>query len=140
MHDNTFTTSELLSIQLNDIVMLFKCSTECHRQLVWLFNTAIENVINDLERDGKPKILHAGSINKRLRDKTEIKAFQYDICRNSCMLFDTTKNKTHCTHCKESRYRGLSSTPFQTMKMMSIGDQLDKLEQQQYKTRASLQA
>lgn len=50
MHDNTFTTSELLSIQLNDIVMLFKCSTECHRQLVWLFNTAIEKVINDLER------------------------------------------------------------------------------------------
>ena len=41
--DNTFNISQLMSIQLYDIVTSFGVSTECHRQLVGFANTLIRD-------------------------------------------------------------------------------------------------
>ncbi|KAG2192986.1 hypothetical protein INT47_010368 [Mucor saturninus] len=63
--------------------------------------------------------------------KTLIKAHEYDICKNVCQLFDITKDEKVCSVCKENRYEsefpGSALIPYQTMKMMSVGNQLSKL-------------
>ncbi|KAL0096990.1 hypothetical protein J3Q64DRAFT_1828079 [Phycomyces blakesleeanus] len=118
--NNIFTTSELFSICLNDFVIDFEVSTDLHSLLVDLMN------MNTTQ-----KILHAGPVNTLIKSKTDLKSYEYDICENVCSLFDITKNEEECSICKAHRYKEIdgdsSLVPVNTMKMMSLGDQLARL-------------
>ncbi|OAD79048.1 hypothetical protein PHYBLDRAFT_141102 [Phycomyces blakesleeanus NRRL 1555(-)] len=98
---NIFTTSQLLSIKLYDVVTSFNISTECYGQLINLMNM----VFQDHDKLSKDIV---GPVNALLKKKTAIKAHTYDICENVCD----------------------ASTPFvsvKTMKMMSLSNQLARL-------------
>ncbi|KAG2193951.1 hypothetical protein INT47_003521 [Mucor saturninus] len=130
IQEHAFTTSQLMSIELYDIVTSFQVSSECHRQIVRLMNTVIRDH-EKLAEEYNPHILHAGPVSTLLKEKTSIKAHEYDICKNVCQLFDITKDEEVCSVCKENRYEsqvpGSALIPHQTLKMMSVGDQLSKL-------------
>lgn len=76
-------------------------------------------------------ITKAGRVKNLLKNETEIIAQEYDVCINGCKLFDNMNNEEECPHCHESRFKFNASSsqlvPAQTMKMMSIGDQISKL-------------
>ncbi|OAD75383.1 C2H2-type zinc finger transcription factor [Phycomyces blakesleeanus NRRL 1555(-)] len=139
--NNTFTTSELFSIGLNDLVTDHGVSTDLHSLLVDLMNMVIRD--NDkLKEEYNPKVLHAGPVNTLIKSKTDLKSYEYDICENVCLLFDITKDEDKCSICKAYRYKEIdgdsSLVPVNIMKMMSIGDQLARLLGND-KTRAKLQ-
>lgn len=75
--------------------------------------------------------MHAEPVKNLLKNSTLLKAHEYDICTNTCMLFDISKNETKCSICGDERYvsdEGDSSlVPVETMKMMSVGDQLSHM-------------
>ncbi|KAG2193041.1 hypothetical protein INT47_009291 [Mucor saturninus] len=130
IQDHAFTTSQMMSIQLFDIITSFQVFSECHRQIVHLMNTVIRDH-DKLAEEYNPHIRHAGPVSTLLKEKTSIKAHEYDICSNVCQLFDITKDEKICSVCKADRYKsevqGSPLVPEQTMKMMSVGDQLSKL-------------
>ncbi|OAD71018.1 hypothetical protein PHYBLDRAFT_148233 [Phycomyces blakesleeanus NRRL 1555(-)] len=130
--ENTFTTSQLLSIELYDIVTSFNVPTECHRQLVNLMNTVFRDH-DKLSKEYSPEILQAGPVNTLLKKKTAIKAHAYGICENVCKLYNNTQCEEECSHCGSKRFlepTGDAPAPLvsvKTMKMMSLGDQLARL-------------
>ncbi|OAD74888.1 C2H2-type zinc finger transcription factor [Phycomyces blakesleeanus NRRL 1555(-)] len=133
--NNIFITSELFSIYLNNLVTDFGVSTARHSLLVDLMNTAICD--NDkLKEEYNPKFLYAGPVNMLVKSKTDLKSYEYDICINLRSLFDITKDEEECSICKARRYKEIDSdsslVPVNTMKMMSLGDQLVRLLE--YKT------
>lgn len=79
----------------------------------------------------EPKILSADRVQTLLKEKTGVKAHEYDVCPSGCKLFKLTGNEQKCPHCNQERFKvgrsGEALVPSCTMKMMSIGDQLAKL-------------
>lgn len=75
--------------------------------------------------------MKAGRVRTLLKEATNVMAHEYDVCINGCKLFNITSDERQCPHCQQNRFKavnsGLSTTPVQTMKMMSVGDQLSKL-------------
>ncbi|KAI7894495.1 uncharacterized protein EV154DRAFT_560448 [Mucor mucedo] len=129
IQEHAFTTSKLRSIELYDIVTSFQVFSGCHRQIVRLMNTVIRDH-EKLAEEYNPHIFYAGPVSTLLKERT-IKAHEYDNCKNVCQLFDITQDEKVCSVCKESRYEsevpGSVLIPVQTIKMMSVGDQLSKL-------------
>ncbi|OAD67741.1 hypothetical protein PHYBLDRAFT_174069 [Phycomyces blakesleeanus NRRL 1555(-)] len=112
--ENTFTTSQLLSIELYDIVTSF-------------------NDHDKLSKEYSPEILRAGPVNTLLKNKAAIKPHAYDICVNACKLYNNTQNKEECPHCDSKRFMEATDDTLahlvlvKTMKMMSLGNQLARL-------------
>ncbi|OAD75291.1 hypothetical protein PHYBLDRAFT_64218 [Phycomyces blakesleeanus NRRL 1555(-)] len=125
--ENTFTTSQLLSIELYDIVTSFNVSTECHRQLANLMNTVFWDH-DKLSKEYSPEILQAGPVNTLLKNKAAIKAHAYVICMNACRLYNNTQNKEECPHCGSKRFMEATDNtlthlvPVKTMKMILLGN------------------
>ena len=75
--------------------------------------------------------MHAEPVKTLLKNATHLKAHKYDICCNTCMLFDVSKNETECSVCGTERYLSVegnsSLVPIEEMKMMSVGDQLSPM-------------
>ncbi|WP_334168683.1 hypothetical protein [Phocaeicola paurosaccharolyticus] len=56
---NTFTTSQLISIRLDELMTSFNVSTDCHSQVVDLMNTLIRDCDKLKEGMINPKLLDA---------------------------------------------------------------------------------
>ncbi|OAD65553.1 C2H2-type zinc finger transcription factor [Phycomyces blakesleeanus NRRL 1555(-)] len=130
--ENIFTTSQLLSIELYDIVTSFNVSTEYNYQLFNLMNMVFQDY-DKLSKEYSSEIIQAEPVNTLLKKKTAIKAHIYDICKNVCKLYNNTQCKEECPHCGSKSFlepTGDAPAPLvsvKTMKMMSLGDQLARL-------------
>ncbi|KAG2191239.1 hypothetical protein INT47_012016, partial [Mucor saturninus] len=84
IQDHAFTTSQMMSIQLYDIITSFQVSSECHRQIVHLMNTVIRDH-DKLAEEYNPHIRHAGPVSTLLKEKTSIKAHEFPIGSRTTM-------------------------------------------------------
>ncbi|CEP16043.1 hypothetical protein [Parasitella parasitica] len=119
---NSYTTSELISIELYDLVKEYSIPRDAYRKLVRLMNTTIRD--NDkLARESNPQIMHGPQVEKMMQQQTTLSAHSYDVCENGCKLYNLEDEATECQYCSHDRFDSRNSNkPFQTMKIMSIGD------------------
>ncbi|KAL0582175.1 hypothetical protein ABG067_008046, partial [Albugo candida] len=135
--EQSFTGSELYSIDLYDLMTEFQSSVELHRRLVNLMNTLIKNydkLANDSLKqkcspfslcaalEYEPKILHGNAVTNLFKKKVSLNAHECEICGNACELYDINKQENVYKYCKKK-----DAVSNEKMKMMSLGDQLARL-------------
>lgn len=73
-------------------------------------------------------ILYPDVLDRKLKERSNLRSQTYDICRNGCKLFDNRCEDLNqrCSHCDEKRFETVTGVtkPASTLKMMSIGDQI----------------
>ncbi|CEP07672.1 hypothetical protein [Parasitella parasitica] len=88
---NSYTTSELISIELYDLVKEFSIPRDAYRKLVRLMNTTIRD--NDkLARESNPQIMHGPQVERMMQQQTTLSAHSYDVCENGSEI-PTSRSK-----------------------------------------------
>ncbi|CEP16793.1 hypothetical protein [Parasitella parasitica] len=125
--ENIYTTSELVSIELYDLVKDFTIPREAYRRLVRLMNTVIRDK-EKLERETNPQIMHGPQVENMMKRQASFEAHSYDVCVNGCKLYNLEDEQTSCTYCNSRRFQVANPVkPLATMKMMSLGDIVSRL-------------
>ncbi|CEP15008.1 hypothetical protein [Parasitella parasitica] len=90
-------------------------------------NTTIRD--NDkLARESNTQIMHGPQVERMMQQQTTLSAQSIDVCENGCELYNLEDEATECQYCSHDRFDTRNSNkPFQTMKIMSIGDIISRL-------------
>ncbi|KAG2203332.1 hypothetical protein INT46_000598 [Mucor plumbeus] len=110
---NSYNASELISMELYDLVNEYNIPREAYYNLVMLINTRI--------RGRNPKVLNGPEEEHLIKDQSTLTAHRYDVCPSGCMLFHLDDKSTSCYYCYDQRFDN-SNKPLSTMKSMSLGD------------------
>ncbi|KAK4509116.1 uncharacterized protein ATC70_007466 [Mucor velutinosus] len=129
INQNTYTTTELVSIELYDIVNDFAIPRDAYRKLVRLMNTVLRDT-EKISRESNPEIMHGPRVQSMLQRQSSLTSHEYDVCINGCKLYalEVDDEETICNICSHERYdaRG-DHRALSTMKVMSIGDIVSRL-------------
>ncbi|CEP09364.1 hypothetical protein [Parasitella parasitica] len=124
---NTYKTSELISIELYDLVKDFVISKEAYRRLVRLINTVIRDN-EKLERETNPHVMHGPQVETMMKRQARFEAHSYNVCVNGCKLYNLEDEQTSCSYCNSQTFEVDNPVkPLATMKMMSLGDIVSRL-------------
>ncbi|CEP08941.1 hypothetical protein [Parasitella parasitica] len=114
--ENTYTTSELIFVELYDLVNDFTIPRKAYRRLLRLMNTVIRD---------KEKLERVETMMKR---QASFEAHSYDVSVNGCKLYNLVDQETSCTYCNSHRFQVDNPVKsLATVKIMSLGDIISRL-------------
>ncbi|PHZ07181.1 uncharacterized protein RHIMIDRAFT_242948, partial [Rhizopus microsporus ATCC 52813] len=126
INENTFNYVQQMNIRLNNLLESYGASRELQRDVIRFINT----VIRDKDRfDVNDRFHFPETTDNLMRSTLPIKAYNYDVCKNGCKMFEVENAEdTSCEYCGERRYEDEDlKEPVASMKLLSVGDYVSNM-------------